>query len=409
MPFLPNLEPRKEKLSKPRIISLYLIVFIGILIDVSLIYFYTSDGAAYARFGGLVGKTDHYKMYAHHYNLLFLGDSRTYCGIQPEYIDSLMGTHSLNLSLMSHWFPTQYAQFKDIVDFIPKGTTVVWSIGHQNFNNANGIRRVYPVGLVNLRTYLDSGFKWSELKDNILYYNPVMHFFHRRGEFRKMLMAQWEEIPSFLRKKPTSLGEANSSLKKGEQALIQKAINSRNCFVGTVKNFSHIDRIDVQRDADKITSVILYKKQGSYHRIEIDRSFFRNKQKQLLEEAGGELFGEELELERSTICGDVKYFILFEQMLELFAKREINLIVNEFQEAPYSYRSPILRQAWATFMQDSVKPIVERYGFEYITVDFKNLKDEHYFDFNHLNDKGIALFTPMLVQKLNEIHQRRGR
>ena len=70
-------------------------------------------------------KVARYRQRALQYDLLFVGDSRTYCAMHPEQIDPLLGTRSVNLAFWAHWFPSQYPAAQDILEAAPAGTCIV--------------------------------------------------------------------------------------------------------------------------------------------------------------------------------------------------------------------------------------------------------------------------------------------
>src|ERR1044071_8369711 len=77
----------------------------------------------------LESKLAWYELHANEIDVIYIGDSRAYCGIHADLLDPLLGTHSLNMASFANWLPTQLALVRDLVPKIPKGTTVVWSIG----------------------------------------------------------------------------------------------------------------------------------------------------------------------------------------------------------------------------------------------------------------------------------------
>jgi len=87
--------------------------------------------------------------YAEHrdeFDLVFVGDSRTYCGIPPAVMDPLLEARSLNLAVPAHWLPTQYPFLRDLLDCLRPGTTVVLSLGPLNFVPASeAIQTGYPL------------------------------------------------------------------------------------------------------------------------------------------------------------------------------------------------------------------------------------------------------------------------
>src|ERR1700685_2756878 len=86
----------------------YLFFFVFGWLGVSLWY----AGLFYPRStpspGGANGISDRVPWYLKHraeFNLIFLGDSRTYCGVHTGLIDPHLGTRGINLAQFSHWFP----------------------------------------------------------------------------------------------------------------------------------------------------------------------------------------------------------------------------------------------------------------------------------------------------------------
>ena len=385
-------------------VSVYATSFIAAILGFNLLYYYSfyNDKNHLIYFGDLEAKTQHYLSSPSQYNLIFLGDSRTYCAIQPDLVDAALGSHSYNLSRFSHWFPTQYAQIMDIIEAIPQNTTVVWSVGHQNFSASNVIRRIYPIRVGYVPDFLTMGFTLSDLVDNVTYYHPLTHFFAKRSDFRERVMNVWgEDLLTLEEIQPTASGTSadGSHVSRNER----QKLKAKSAYLIRQFQNDYSYAVRVLEEKSRITSVVLYKRQGSYHRIELDREFFRIKQKEKLIELGGTVTGIQLEDAMKTVEGDEKYLHLFERVLGEFKRHGIDLVVNEFQEAPFTYRSPTYRKAWSIFMQTKIKPLVEAYGFQYITVDFENLKDWHYFDYKHLNDRGIRVFTPMLVEQLKQL------
>ena len=83
-------------------------------------------------------------------------------------------------------------------------------------------------------------------------------------------------------------------------------------------------------------------------------------------------------------------------MLNILAETHVRLIVNELRDAPYLYVDKAAREAGASFMRDRVAREVERRGFTYVRLD-SDLEDDDYFDYNHLNSKGIAKYSPLIA------------
>jgi hypothetical protein len=131
----------------------------------------------------LINRLAWYESHLNDYNLIILGDSRTYCGVHAELLDPMLGTSSLNLASFAHWFPTQLAFVRDIAP----STRVLWSIGSVNFHTPGPVQRIYPVGIRSALRYLRWGLSPQGLADNVFYYNSALHFISQRGDLRKSL------------------------------------------------------------------------------------------------------------------------------------------------------------------------------------------------------------------------------
>ena len=62
-----------------------------------------------------IGKLEHMKKNIDKYDLIFLGSSKAYIGINPSVISKELNMSTFNYASMAHWFPTQYSQFKNMV------------------------------------------------------------------------------------------------------------------------------------------------------------------------------------------------------------------------------------------------------------------------------------------------------
>jgi hypothetical protein len=319
--------------------------------------------------------------------VLFLGDSKTYCGIHPELLDPLLQTSSLNLAVFAHWFPTQLALVQDIAPLIPKGTTVVWSIGAINFELPAVVQRIYPVGFGNALRFVVWGLPPEGLADNLLFYHRPLFFLSGRGELRNAFFRFLDEPLRFATSAgiPRPISSANT----------QAAAPSTNSEIETLKaeyeKDPRVAHVGLVRDGSKTTSLTLFFQRGSYFRIELDPSYFRQKQKEFV----------------SPMIGfSPALWQIFEEILKTFKAHGINVVVNELEEAPFTYRKLDQRLRDRTFMQSTVRRKVEEFGFRYTRVDFDRLTDEDYFDYNHLNSRGAETFTPMLAEQIRPYVQK---
>jgi hypothetical protein len=367
------------------------VIIVFVYLGISIGYYYYGSEVVWTKVG-LDGPLDHklryYQDHAHEYDVVFIGDSRTYCDIHPDLFDAYRGTHSVNLSRFAHWFPTQYPFVKDLIPQLAPGTSVVWAVGHQNFFPVEGeTSDVYPISSGDMLSYLEWGFSWSRVFKHFAEFNPLFRLYVDRGKIRKKLL-DLSDKPFWL-----FTGTRISSPIPNIQETIE-ALHLR------LSNDPGVARVEVLTDEDRITSVVLYKRSGSYYRMELDYEYFRTKQTQLLLEMGGKLSDEAARAWPIPAVPDESYWKLFVHMLEMFKHAGTRLIVVELEEAPFVYRNLFIREQYRTFMWRTVRPAVESYGFHYIRLPLDQLDDTDYFDFNHLNSRGIEKFTPLLSQAL---------
>ena len=331
-------------------------------------------------------KLAHYESNAAHYNVLFLGDSRTYCGIHPHLLDPYLGTRSYNLSSFANWFPTQYPLVQDLLPALPKNTLVVWSVGHQNFFENPGIHPRYPIGLRNLPRYLGWGFPVTGLWENIAAFNPLLQLYAQRGAIFDALLGRLE--------RPLWRAPLLDAAQSEVSPLLRKAQELRRRY----KSDPKVAEIEIVKDAGRPTSVVLFTTRGSYVRQELDPEYFRRMQRD--QSIPGNRPLPPAEGSALQTKPDPRYWNLFLAMLDLFQQAGTRLVVSEFEEAPYCYPTQQTREHYRDFMRTVVQREVERRGFGYLRVDFERLHSEHYFDYNHLNMAGAAVFTPMLAAAL---------
>jgi hypothetical protein len=361
-------------------------------------------------FGSLEQKMKYYGLHKNEYDMLFIGDSRTYCGIHPHKIDPLLGTHSYNLSSMAHWFPTQYPQFEDLSKMIPPGTTVVYSIGHQNFDDCVlgekelwAANSPYDIGWKNFFLYWFIGFPVESEIQNVWVYSGI----HLATE---TLRAKGNSIKSgllnfFLRPNKPDVANQPSSV-PGKEAIYQ-AEGAEGTAEELLKRFGRDAGnrfVEAVYDAGKLNSIVLSRKEGGYCRIELDQEYFRNKQRAMAPTP--------LKMDGSSphaFKPDPRYWALFLRILDTFKAYHIRLIVNEMEEAPFTYSSNKILYECRRFMREAVEPQVRLRGFQYVRANMDLLSDDDYFDYNHLNSKGIGKYSHLLSEQLQPLLRNKGR
>jgi hypothetical protein len=91
---------------------------------------------------------------------------------------------------------------------------------------------------------------------------------------------------------------------------------------------------------------------------------------------------------------------IVEATLDEFQEHGIRVVVNEMQEAPHAYGEAGAHDDYHRWLVETLSPILARHRVPLVSVDFSQLNDDDYFDYNHLNSRGIAKFTPMLAAQL---------
>jgi hypothetical protein len=329
------------------------------------------------------------------HDLLFLGDSRTYCGLHPDRLDPLLGTRSLNLARWAQWFPTQYPFLQDLLPVVPAGTTIVWSIGHQNFIPIDEtVNTAYPVGAGNLPRYLHDGFSLQELRRNLMVWSPLTQVPGRGEQWRAQLdavLAQeaWRPSPPAVAPVTPIAPVATATAPAPAPApALDPGLEATRRWEADAETA----RVEQVVADGRVTSLAVHRRRGSYLRVELVPEFFRTKQAEAAE-AAKKTPPAAFELHPA-------YWALFLDTLELLRASGHRVIVNELEEAPYTYGSPAARASCRRFMDEVVRPEVAARGFAWVRADLDRLRDEHYFDWNHLNAEGVAVYSPLLAEAL---------
>ena len=171
-------------------------------------------------------------------------------------------------------------------------------------------------------SYVEWGFSCSSLFQNFTEFNPLLRLYADRGRYRKKLLD--------LSDKPFGLfvdARISSPIPNIQETI--EALHVR------LSNDPGVARVEVTTDGDRITSAVLYKKAGSYYRMELDYEYFREKQTQFLLEIGGRLSDEAARAWPVPAVPDELYGKLFVHMLEMFRRADIRLIVVELEAGPF--------------------------------------------------------------------------
>jgi hypothetical protein len=346
-------------------------------LGVSMLYYYWSMDRLTSGTNEVVGKVAYYERHAQEFDLLFLGDSRTYCAVSPEQIDALLGTRSYNLAHWSNWMVSQYALYEHLASRIPETTTVVWSLGRASFRDGE-IAAKYPFSLSQARHFLDLGIPSARLLQTLAAFNPVTRFSLKRrsileGVRSRLAQPVWN---------PLSASSAAAANEEGQEDWFARF------------SAPGVAVVEVLRQQGKVTSVALHHNLGNYERIEIDRDFFRAKRMETKPMSDAEA--------KAFVVPEPSeaYWKLFLESLDSFKAAHVNLVVNVLEEAPYSYRHSLVRRKWREFFMTRVAPEVKKRGIPFIYADFSSFTDEDYFDYNHMNSLGIKAYSPLLAKAL---------
>ncbi len=333
--------------------------------------------------GDVRSKVVHYRANADAYDFLFIGDSRTYCGVHPERLRGPLGGRVANLATWALWLPTQYPQIQDIIEAIPDHTTVVWSVGYQNFHPCLGCEtKAYPIGDANAALYNSLGIPRSLYEDNVRDLKTLDTWVKVSNPGRLSFAQLYENAVRWLQT-PLTVPQSTEQLTPQTHLVL----SAQDQGVANAALVYH---------QGTPTSIGRTFTDGGYERIELQPEFFRAKQAAHRQEQTMRAQPRQQFLEPA-------FFKLFERILDLFAKHNVRLIVNIMEEAPHTYidRDHLLRER--SLLDTRVGDAVIRRGFKYTRIDFDQLSSADYFDYNHLNSQGAEKFTALLAAKLREV------
>lgn len=359
-------------------LGVYVLLIAAVYFGVSLAYYAWNMPRQAASTDEVIGKVRRYEENASRFNLLFLGDSRTYCDISPKRIDALLGTSSYNLAHWSNWMVSQYALYQDLAPRIPKGTTVVWSLGRASFRDGE-IAAKYPFTARQALHFLRAGIPLSRLWETLTAFNPLLRFSNKRlnvlTSIRNLLARPiWTPPAEAIASTPGTPGTDWTSRYSAPD----------------------VDRVEVLREDGRVTSVALHQHDGHYERVEIDHDFFVSKrQARQFSDAEARAF--------TVPEPSPAYWQLFLESLDTFQAAGVHLILNVLEEAPHSYGHPLVRKKWREFFLNRVAPEAEQRGIPFVYVDFSGFSDDDYFDYNHMNRQGAEAYAPLLARALKPL------
>lgn len=382
----------------------YLFFFLFNLIVLNLVIYYALlkdlKAPKYQAFncGSLPEKLEFYKLNKEKYKMLYFGDSRTYTNINNLQLDTLLNTSSYNIAMWANWFPNQYSFLQDLLPEVPDNTTIIYSLGHQNFNHGE-IQESYPINAERAKEYYAWGFTIGDLKKPLRQSQtiPSPNLLVCHGEVNNWFSKKIKKIIAvfFCESKKAKEG------KQSNQSPLEKQKSSVATYFSVLKNKlaneSEVEKIVDFKQNDTTTSYEVYWRRGNYWRIELDSLYFRNKQRQNILTNLKEMKFENWQ--KFTI--DERYWKNFEAIITLLKKHQnrLNIIFNEVVEAPNQYVINN-KNIYEKVMNLKVRSYVQNNGFKYIKVYASDFPDHYYFDYNHLNNKGSCVYSSRLADTL---------
>lgn len=344
---------------------------------------------------GLIHKTDFFLKNKKHFNVLFLGDSTTHQNIDPEAMDTyLPGSHSYNLGWLMHWFPTQYVHYKDLLPQVPKQTLVVWTIRHGSFfelKKDDDFRYCYPIRLRHVPDYIRMGYTWRYFGGNVFFHNfyePYSPWVPGMAlhAYRKWFYDKFEVWMN--RRMGGSDGISRSDVPPAAKPDKKNSLQYRmvkSYFLGQ----KEVTDVGIMTHEETVTAAIVTKRRGNQVLVELEPAHFRAQQRKFIAA---------LEDDAAAIGGD-REWNLYLSIVELFRKNDIRLVINDFEYTPMYYRTGSRHDRYRGFME-RVRAHAAAEGIPFVRVDYDQLADEHFYDIDHMNIRGMRRYNQLLGQLL---------
>lgn len=315
---------------------------------------------------GLVEKRKMWSQNKERFDLVFIGDSRTYLGIAPTYIEQSSGLKGYNLGFWANWLPTQVALIRDISKDLPKRKIIVWSVSHDTFKKRPGeVNTIYPLGMSNAFSLWQNGFSIRDLSENVLRFFPGLSLFVARDRLRMEMN--------------TLLASNGSAAPSVDDTLFKQVAEAGK---STLNAFAALPVIS----QNAVTAVDFYTDDGGLVRQELVSEYYRARQL----EASRDL------APADHFQPDSVYVELFQSTLRWLKEHRIPVIVNEMELAPYHYGHGRSGESFRNFMT-SLRADLEREAVPYIRVAFETYPNKYYFDFTHLNHDGVRAYAKDFV------------
>lgn len=349
------------------------------------------------------------------YNIVFIGDSRTFTDIQPRVIDLLIGRRSYNLATFGLWMPVQYLEFRDVFPEVPSGTVLVWSLSHQNFAPVGErwwIPGQYAFGFFDFLEYAMDGYPVKRILQEYEEspYSPA----DLAVKAKKRLILPFQAIvwrsghPISRQEAAQPTVPANGMLRpEASQPVLQRAESNRAAAARIINQMKNNDQVVYVSPVVKdgvVNSVETTRVDGGYDRIIVDRDFFKAEQSQLWPVHSGSDDG------CHFTANDV-YMRTFVKILNLISEYHLRVIVNYIEDAPGSWPSDSERSCAKRFMIQTIVPILRQRGIGFVAPDLYpkiNYSNDYYFDNSHLHSEGAGIYSSLLAPELKKVLDTKG-
>ena len=334
------------------------------------------------------------------YQVLFVGDSRTFTDIQPRTVSPLIGRPSYNLATFGLWMPVEYLEYQDVFPHVPQGTVVVWSLSHHNFAPVDvqwWIPGQYKFSLADAAEYVLDGYPVERVirEYDESPFSPVDLVVKRRKE----LTSSFENVvwrsnaPAAPATESTPAASGNADGINVDAARILELL----------KQDTSLTYVSPTVDAGIITSIETIRTDGGYDRILVDDAYYRRQQ--------APLWPVHSNVTECQFNPNGVYMRTFGKILDLVSKYQIRMVVNYIEDAPGSWQSDIERQCAKQFMQDKIVPMLTARGIAYMAPDLYpviGFNDDFYFDNSHLTTNGAAIYSKLFASDLAQVLASKG-
>lgn len=335
-----------------------------------------------------IGKTEYFQRHADEADLIFFGDSRTHIGVDPDPTTEATGLRAFNCGSTAHWFPTQYPQLRRMAPRL-RGKTVVWLIGEINFRGLQGtddqMNRNFYLSPGEFIEYWWLGFNPAHLVDNLLLSFVSNDFVAFAKDAVQARIQRWLEAPVL------ELGGAAGAKPPPASPALSKHQAQVMARAQAIFTDGFEERFEDGREAKNVLYSIR-RRSGQAAYFEVDSPYLRAQQQKL---------AAKISPSAEPIVADPRQLAIFERMLATFEESGARLVVVDYLDAPFHYRFPENRHARDEFMK-GIEARVRAHGFAFIRPDMSALRDEDYFDYNHLNYEGSRQYSKALAAAVAE-------